>query len=181
MLQYLNHLSSSSLDSLQYVHVSLVLGSPELDTLLQMWLLQCWVEGKDHLPWPAGNTPPNAGSQHLLLATFAARAHCWLTFSLLLTGTKSFPAKLLSKMFFPASHSVSHTPTQQPPLSLKGDPESCSQWLACFDGFHAWTLGLRISWERAPSALFPGIFWWREIKSVCSFLALSVKPVDRWL
>ncbi|XP_068800211.1 LOW QUALITY PROTEIN: C-type lectin domain family 14 member A [Struthio camelus] len=35
MLQFLHHLSSPSLDSLQKLHVSLVLGSPELDTVLQ--------------------------------------------------------------------------------------------------------------------------------------------------
>jgi len=39
MLQSLNYLCSASLDSLQYVHASLVLGSPELDTGLQMWHL----------------------------------------------------------------------------------------------------------------------------------------------
>jgi len=35
MLQSLYHLCRASLDSLQYVHVSLVLGNPELDTVLQ--------------------------------------------------------------------------------------------------------------------------------------------------
>jgi len=38
------------LNSFQYVHVSLVLESPELDTVLQMGPHQCSVEGKDHLP-----------------------------------------------------------------------------------------------------------------------------------
>jgi len=41
ILQSLNHLYGPSLDSLQYVHVSLVLGSPELDTVLQVWRHQC--------------------------------------------------------------------------------------------------------------------------------------------
>ena len=41
MLQSLHHLGGPLLDSLQYVHVSLVLGSPALDTVLQMWPHQC--------------------------------------------------------------------------------------------------------------------------------------------
>ena len=58
MLQSLNCLTSPLLDSLQ--HVSLVLESPALDTGLQMWPHQCWLDGKVHLPWPAGSTVPNA-------------------------------------------------------------------------------------------------------------------------
>ena len=42
MCQSLHHLCGFSLDFLQYVHVSLELGSPHLDTGLQMWLHQCW-------------------------------------------------------------------------------------------------------------------------------------------
>ena len=41
--------------TLQRVHVSLVLESPELDTVLQMWPHWCWVEGKDHHPQPASS------------------------------------------------------------------------------------------------------------------------------
>lgn len=37
MLQALHHLHGFSLDSLPYVHVSLVLGSPELNTEFQLW------------------------------------------------------------------------------------------------------------------------------------------------
>ena len=36
-----------------------LLGSPELDTVLQVRPDQGRVEGKDHLPWPAGHTPFN--------------------------------------------------------------------------------------------------------------------------
>ena len=43
--------------SVQYLHVSLVLGSPELDTALQVKPHQCWVEEKDPVPPPAGNNP----------------------------------------------------------------------------------------------------------------------------
>ena len=60
MFQHLNHLCGPSLDSLQYVYISLVLGSPELATGLQLWPHQRWVQRKDHLPWPAGNTLSNA-------------------------------------------------------------------------------------------------------------------------
>jgi len=59
MPQSLNHLSGPSLDSLQKLHVSLGLGSPELDMVLQRWPQQCWVKGKDPFPQPAGNTPPS--------------------------------------------------------------------------------------------------------------------------
>lgn len=48
-----------SLNSLQYVHVFLVLGSPEVGTPLQLWPHHCWVEGKD-LPHPTGSTSPSA-------------------------------------------------------------------------------------------------------------------------
>lgn len=37
VLQTLRHVCSPSLYSLQYVHVSLVMGSPELGTALQLW------------------------------------------------------------------------------------------------------------------------------------------------
>jgi len=48
-------------DLLQYVHVSLTQGNPEIDTALQIWSHQGRVEGKDHLLRPAGDTFPNAG------------------------------------------------------------------------------------------------------------------------
>lgn len=41
MLQSPHHLSSPLLGSLQYAHLALVLGSPELDTALQLWPHQC--------------------------------------------------------------------------------------------------------------------------------------------
>jgi len=55
---------------------TLELGSPELDTALQMGPHQGSVEGQENLPRPAGHTPPNApqdpigllGSQGTLLA-----------------------------------------------------------------------------------------------------------------
>lgn len=57
--------SSPRTDDLQVIFVtfpwsppsmSLVLGSPALDPALQVWLHQCYVEQKDHLPKPAGST-----------------------------------------------------------------------------------------------------------------------------
>jgi len=41
MLQSLNLLHRPTLDSLQYVHVFLVLRSPERDTVLQVWFHPC--------------------------------------------------------------------------------------------------------------------------------------------
>lgn len=56
MLQSLHHPCGPFLDSLQYVHVSFILGGPYLDPALQMWHYQCWVDSKDYLPWSAGFT-----------------------------------------------------------------------------------------------------------------------------
>lgn len=44
MLQSLHHLCVPLLDCLQYYYISLVLRSPVLDTVLQMWPQQGWVE-----------------------------------------------------------------------------------------------------------------------------------------
>ena len=60
VLQSLHRPCGPLLDTLQYVHVSLEPGSPELGPALQLWPHQCWVVGKDHLPWPADNTPNSA-------------------------------------------------------------------------------------------------------------------------
>lgn len=56
MFQFLYHLSVPQLDSLQYVCVFLVLRSPELDRVLQVWPHQCWAQRKVRLPPPAGNS-----------------------------------------------------------------------------------------------------------------------------
>lgn len=40
---------SPALDPVQYIHISLVPRSPEIDTVLQMRHHQNWIEGKDHL------------------------------------------------------------------------------------------------------------------------------------
>jgi len=45
----LTYLGGPLLDSVQYVHDSLVLGSPELDSTLQVWAHQCLAEEKDVL------------------------------------------------------------------------------------------------------------------------------------
>lgn len=100
MLQSFNHPCSPSLDSLQYVHVSHILGSPELDTGLQMVPHQCWLEGQDHMPQPAGSAFPDTAQT--LLAAFATRAHCCLIFSLSTRPSLSFSAQLLSGWIAPA-------------------------------------------------------------------------------
>jgi len=57
MLQVLYSFCGPLLDSLQEILVFLVLGSPELDTILQVRPNQGRVEGEDHLPWPVGQAP----------------------------------------------------------------------------------------------------------------------------
>lgn len=79
IIQALNCPYSPLLGSLQYVHVLLVLWSPEMDAALQMWPPQCWTEGKI--------TPLFLLATLLLMepwklqACLAARAHCWLMFN----------------------------------------------------------------------------------------------------
>ena len=50
------YLHDAPLDSLQQFPVFLELGSPELDTALQLWPHQGRAEREDHLPQPAGHT-----------------------------------------------------------------------------------------------------------------------------
>lgn len=52
------HPRGPPLDSFQCAQVSLVLGGP--DPALQVRPHHSWVEGEDHLSWPAGSTLPNA-------------------------------------------------------------------------------------------------------------------------
>lgn len=52
------------MDSHLYVHTLLVL---ELDQALHVWPHQYRVEGKDHLPQPAGKCPPPAQDTTTLL------------------------------------------------------------------------------------------------------------------
>jgi len=55
MLLAFNLLSGPPLHSLQYAHVSRVLGTLALDRALQEWPPQHWAEVKDPLPCPPGN------------------------------------------------------------------------------------------------------------------------------
>ena len=60
MPQSIHHLCSRlPLDSHQRAHITLVPGSPELDIALHTCTHHGWEEGKDHLPQPAGYSPPN--------------------------------------------------------------------------------------------------------------------------
>lgn len=45
---------------LVYIYVLLVLGSPDLDTVLQVCPCYWWKKGKDHLPWPVAYISSNA-------------------------------------------------------------------------------------------------------------------------
>ncbi|PKU32480.1 hypothetical protein llap_17216 [Limosa lapponica baueri] len=60
MFQAPNHLCGPLLYPLQQFSVLLELGSPELDTVLQMGLHQRRAEGQDNLSRPAGHTLPDA-------------------------------------------------------------------------------------------------------------------------
>lgn len=58
MLQSLTYLHDLSLNLLQYIHTTHVLGSPELDPALKM-SHQRWIEGKDHFPLLPGDAFPS--------------------------------------------------------------------------------------------------------------------------
>ncbi|KAK4816020.1 hypothetical protein QYF61_011010 [Mycteria americana] len=55
VLQTLHQLRCPSLDSLQPLNVSLVVGGPKLNTVFEVRPHQCRVQGHDHFPSPAGH------------------------------------------------------------------------------------------------------------------------------
>ncbi|KAK4831320.1 hypothetical protein QYF61_016809 [Mycteria americana] len=59
VLQTLPQLRCPSLDTLQPLNVSLVVGGPKLNTAFEVWPHQCQVQGHDHFPSPAGHTIPD--------------------------------------------------------------------------------------------------------------------------
>lgn len=67
MLQSLNHVHGPLLDLLQYVAISVVLGSSALDPTVQMCLTRA--EGKDHLPQPVGDTLLNTAQDIFQIGT----------------------------------------------------------------------------------------------------------------
>ncbi|KAK4827205.1 hypothetical protein QYF61_015233 [Mycteria americana] len=56
LLQTLHQLRCPSLDTLQHLNVSLVVGGPKLNTVFEVRPHQCRVQGHDHFPSPAGHT-----------------------------------------------------------------------------------------------------------------------------
>ncbi|KAK4825368.1 hypothetical protein QYF61_027121 [Mycteria americana] len=59
VLQTLHQLRCPSLDTLQHLNVSLVVGGPKLNTVFEVRPHQCRVQGHDHFPAPAGHTIPD--------------------------------------------------------------------------------------------------------------------------
>ncbi|KAK4830008.1 hypothetical protein QYF61_008178 [Mycteria americana] len=55
LLQTLHQLRCPSLDTLQHLNVSLVVGGPKLNTVFKVRPHQCRVQGHDHFPSPAGH------------------------------------------------------------------------------------------------------------------------------
>ncbi|KAK4830406.1 hypothetical protein QYF61_010937 [Mycteria americana] len=55
LLQTLHQLRCPSLDTLQHLHVSLVVRGPKLNTVFEVRPHQCRVQGHDHFPSPAGH------------------------------------------------------------------------------------------------------------------------------
>mgnify|MGYP001857004296 CR=1 FL=1 len=116
VLQPSDHLHGSPLDSLQQVHVLFVLGSPELDAVIQVGSHESRVMGQNHLPQPAGHllTQPR-----IQLALWPASAHCWLMSSLSPTDTsKSFSEGCSQAILHPAYILLGIAPTQVQHLAL---------------------------------------------------------------
>lgn len=67
--------------------VFLVLRSPELNTVLQVWPYICWVERKDHLSHPAASAFPYVSWDAITF--FCKDIHCWLLFNSMFTKTLS--------------------------------------------------------------------------------------------
>ncbi|KAK4815015.1 hypothetical protein QYF61_013467, partial [Mycteria americana] len=55
LLQTLHQLRCPSLHTLQHLNIPLVVGGPKLNTVFEVWLHQCRVQGHDHFPSPAGH------------------------------------------------------------------------------------------------------------------------------
>lgn len=90
-LQSLNHLICPSPNSLHSLHITLVLGSPEVDPALQL----CHVEGQDPLPPASSQSPPDIGSCTIDL--LCHRVILLLRVNLVSTSTpRPFPGELLS-------------------------------------------------------------------------------------
>lgn len=86
MLQLFHYFHDLSLDFLQYVHVSLVLGSSDLDAAISVWPHQFCVKRKDPLPWPTSKT---------LDAAWGIISHLWHKCNFELAYHKVFIVKAL--------------------------------------------------------------------------------------
>ena len=101
MHEVLNDLHDPLQDLLQYVHVSFLLRSSDLDPALQTWPHQYWVKRKNHLPQPLAIVFLMEPGK--LLAACTGMEHCWLMISLLSIWTpRFFSEKLLSSCSVPA-------------------------------------------------------------------------------
>ncbi|KAK4825851.1 hypothetical protein QYF61_003102 [Mycteria americana] len=120
LLQTLHQLRCPSLDTLQHLNVSLVVGGPKLNTVFEVRPHRCRVQGHDHFPSPAGHAISNTSQDAIgflgrlgtLLAHIqpAVNQHpqvlfCWAAFQPL------FPKPV-------ALHGIVVTQVQDPVLSL---------------------------------------------------------------
>ncbi|KAK4822886.1 hypothetical protein QYF61_021105 [Mycteria americana] len=67
VLQTLHQLRCPSLDTLQHLNVSLVVGGPKLNTVFEVRPHQGRVQGHDHFPSPAGHAIPDTSQDHRML------------------------------------------------------------------------------------------------------------------
>lgn len=109
VLQCLNHLCGLSLEFPCYVHVSLVMRSPELDNSTPGVASPMLSRGE--------GSPPSASWLYMLiqpkipLTFFLTRTHCWLRYSMVSTRTsRSSPVKLLSSWAAPSTYLDAHFP-----------------------------------------------------------------------
>ncbi|GAB0205260.1 hypothetical protein GRJ2_002991600 [Grus japonensis] len=112
VLQPSDHLHGPPLDSLQQLHVSPVLGTPDLDTVLQVESHKSRVEGQNHLPRPAGHTSFDAaqdtvgflGCKRTLLAHVELLINQYPQVLLLRAALNPFPAQPLAALGIAPTH-----------------------------------------------------------------------------
>lgn len=149
------------MDPLQKVHIFLILGSPEVDMVLQIWPLNI----EKTITCLSLLAMLFLTQARTLSAFFALKAHCWLMFNLFSTRTpKSHSAELLFSHLAPSR--TQHCPFLNTMifLSVQLARQSRSTWMA------AQPLGIQY-WVVTP----------QHFCGVCKFVEVDLCPITRLL
>ncbi|KAK4829622.1 hypothetical protein QYF61_005749 [Mycteria americana] len=120
VLQTLHQLRCPSLDTLQHLNVSLVVGGPKLNTVFKVQSHQCRVQGHNHFRSPAGHTIPDTSQDAIGLL-----GHLGTLLAHIQAAVNQHPQVLLCQAAFQplfpkpvALHGVAVTQVQDPHLAL---------------------------------------------------------------